>query len=163
MMKTCQSTTVEREQDMVSSDRRLSHAGRSAFAVAALIAVAAAVSSCASPKDGMTTGSIDDDYRQRHPIVLTQAEHNVDIPVSAADRRLTLGMRDTVRGFVQDYKAHATGPIEILTPQGSMNAPAISSLRRDIRQELVASGIASPRIVDSFIPPAGPAMQRRYA
>jgi pilus assembly protein CpaD len=155
MMKIRTSTIAEREPEMISSDRRVFLAGRSHLAIAALIAVAAAVSSCASPKDGMTTGSIDDDYRQRHPIVLTQAEHNIDIPVSSNDRRLTLGMRDTVRGFVQDYKAHATGTVEILVPQGSMNAPAVSNLRRDIRQELVASGIPSPRIVDSFYPAGG--------
>lgn len=149
------SITAEREPEMISAERRVFPAGRSLLAVAALISVAATVAGCASPKDSMTTGSIDDDYRQRHPIVLTQAEHNVDIPVSTGDRRLTIGMRDTVRGFVQDYKAHATGTVEILTPQGSANSPGISNLRHDIRQELVANGIPSPRIVDTFYPAGG--------
>jgi pilus assembly protein CpaD len=121
----------------------------------ALVAVAAAVSGCANPQDSLTTGGIPDDYRQRHPIVLTQADHNVDIPVSEGDRRLTGGMRDTIRGFAQDYRAHATGIVEILSPRGSRNAPAVSATRRQIRQELVAGGIPSARIVDSAYPADG--------
>lgn len=121
-----------------------------------VIAMVAVVSGCAN-KDDLTTGGIPDDYRQRHPIVLTQAEHNVDIPVSEGDRRITSGMRDTIRGFAQDYRAHATGNIEILSPRGSISSPTALSMRRQIRQELVASGIPSSRIADNSYPAGGAA------
>jgi pilus assembly protein CpaD len=140
---------------MARIDRNGTRVARLRFAALALIVVGAAVSGCASPKDGMVTGALSDDYRQRHPIVLSQAEHNVDIPVYAGDRRLTVGTRDTIRGFSQDYKSHATGTIEILAPQGSANSPAVLALRKQIRQELVASGIPSRRIVDSIYPAGG--------
>jgi pilus assembly protein CpaD len=119
--------------------------------VLALIALSAVASGCASP-DGMTTGSVADDYRERHPIVVTQAEHSVDIPVFPGDRRLTVGLRDTIRGFVQDFRQHSTGTIEIQSPQGSAGAASVSAFRRQIRQELMASGIASQRIVDTSYP-----------
>ncbi len=144
-----------KDRPMASLECNAPRAARSSLAAMALIALAAAVSSCASPKDGMTTGALSDDYRQRHPIVLTQAEHNVDIPVSASDRGLTAGARDTVRGFSQDYKAHATGTVELLSPQGAANTPSASALRRQIHRELVANGIPSGRIVDSFYPAGG--------
>ena len=147
-----QSTNAEREATMASTDKIVFSARRWGLASAALIVVA--LGGCAN-RDNMTTSAINDDYRQRHPIVLTQAEHNVDIPVSASDRRLTQGTRDMIRGFVQDYKAHATGTVDILTPQGSMNSQAISDVRHEVRQELVASGIPSRRIVDSFYPAGG--------
>jgi pilus assembly protein CpaD len=121
----------------------------------ALVVLAAAAVSCASPKDSLTTGGIADDYRERHPIVITQAEHSVDIPVFPGDRRLTVGTRDTIRGFAQDYRTHATGTIEVLSPQGAANADAVPTLRKQIRHELVAGGISSPRIVDSFYPAGG--------
>lgn len=128
---------------------------RLSLAAMALIALSAAVSSCATPPDNMATGALSDDYRQRHPIVLTQAEHNVDIPVAAGDRSLTPGMRDTVRGFSQDYRSHSTGTVEIQSPQGSTNSPSVMSMRRQIRQELVRTGIPSRRIVDTFYPADG--------
>lgn len=146
---------------MASLDRNAPRTGRPRFAALAmiapvLIAMTAAVSGCAGSRDGMTTSAITDDYRQRHPIVLTDKEHRVDIPVSVSDRRLTSGMRDTVRGFVQDYRAHATGTVEIMTPRESANSPAASALRRQIHQELVASGIPSTRIVDNYYPAGAP-------
>jgi pilus assembly protein CpaD len=64
-------------------------------------------------------------------------------------------MRGTVRGFVQDYKAHSTGIVEILAPQGSPNSPSVLALRHQIRQELVANGIPGRRIVDSIYPADG--------
>ncbi|WFU09136.1 CpaD family pilus assembly lipoprotein [Rhizobium sp. CB3090] len=141
---------------MASLDRNAPRITRPRFAALALIMMAATVSGCAGSPDGMTTSAISDDYRQRHPIVLTEKEHHVDIPVIAGDRRITTGARDTVRGFVQDYKAHASGTVEILAPGGSANAPGVSSFRRQIRQELVASGIPSARIVDSYYQTSGP-------
>jgi pilus assembly protein CpaD len=136
----------------------LSNAARSmrlSLAAFSLVALAAMASGCASPKDGMVTGALSDDYRQRHPIVLTQAEHNVDLPVSAGERGLTPGARDTVRGFVQDYKAHSTGTIEILAPRGAPNTPSVVALRQQIRRELVANGIPSRLVVESFYPADG--------
>ncbi len=118
--------------------------------IASVLMLAAVVSGCAGSPDGMTTSAIKDDYRQRHPIVLTEKEHNIDIPVASSDRRLSTGMRDTIRGFVQDYRTHASGTVEILSPRGSINAAAASILSQQIRRELVASGIRSARIVESY-------------
>lgn len=147
-----QSTNAGKDAAMAMPRKPIFSADRLRLASVALLV--AAVTGCAN-RDDMTTGSVHDDYRQRHPIVLTQASHNVDIPVAASDRRLTQGTRDMIRGFVQDYKARATGSVEILTPQGSMNGQAIADVRHQVRQELVASGIPSRRIVDSFYPAGG--------
>jgi pilus assembly protein CpaD len=151
-MSSRQFNNAEREASMAGKEERVFKMNRLKFASIAMLALM--LGGCAN-RDDMPTGSISDDYRQRHPIVLTQADHSVDIPVSASDRLLTQGTRDMIRGFVQDYKAHATGTIEILTPRGSMNGRAISSMRHQVRQELVASGIPSKRIADDFYPAGG--------
>lgn len=153
-MTTLQSTNAQKEPAMASTEKPAFSATRLRFASVAMIAIAAALGGCAN-RDDMTTSSVNDDYRQRHPIVLTQAEHTVDIPVSASDRRLTQGTRDMIRGFAQDYKAHATGTVEILAPQGASNSRAIYDVRHQVRQELVADGIPSKRIADGFYPAAG--------
>ncbi|NTF40503.1 CpaD family pilus assembly lipoprotein [Rhizobium rhizogenes] len=139
---------------MASLDRNTPRTVRPRLPALALVApmfiLTAVLGGCAGSPDGMTTSAIKDDYRQRHPIVLTEKEHNIDIPVSASDRHLTTGMRDTIRGFVQDYRAHASGTVEILSPRESVNAVAASALRQQIRRELVTNGIPSGRVVDSY-------------
>jgi pilus assembly protein CpaD len=119
---------------------------KSLIAIAAL--AAAMLSGCAS-RDDLTTGGIPDDYRQRHPIVVAEAEQSVDIPVASTDRRLNTAQRDMIRGFAQNYGTRATGPVYLLTPEGSPNAGAVRLLRNQVRGELNARGIASSKIVNS--------------
>jgi pilus assembly protein CpaD len=114
-----------------------------------LAALAAAMLSGCASRDDLTTGGIPDDYRQRHPIVVTEAEQSVDIPVASTDRRLNTAQRDMIRGFAQNYGSRATGPVYLLTPEGSPNASAARQLRGQVRAELSARGIASSKIVNS--------------
>jgi len=116
--------------------------------VAASLAVAI-LSGCAGPRDQLTTGGIPDDYRERHPIVVTEAEQTVDIPVASSDRRLTIAQRELIRGFAQNYASRASGPVYILTPEGSANAGAARALRSQVRAELASRGIASNKIINT--------------
>lgn len=100
-------------------------------------------------RDPMSTGAIPDDYRTRHPITLSEAQHSLDIPVSAGDNRLTIGMADTIKGFAQSYTATSSGLVQIQVPTGSANSAAASILKRQIRSVLNSSGIASGKIVET--------------
>lgn len=100
----------------------------------------------------MVTGALTDDYRQRHPIVLTQAEHALDVPVAPGDSRMPKGMRQNIMGFAQDYKNHATGSVEILAPQSRYETAGMAATRRQVREALVAGGIPSSKIVNSVYP-----------
>lgn len=109
--------------------------------------VAGGLASCAN-RDNLTTGAVPDDYRTRHPIVIAEAEHTIDIPVASGDRRLTIGASDVVRGFASSYKNASTGTVQILSPTGSSNGAGVSAIRRDIRRVLVASGVPSDRLFE---------------
>jgi pilus assembly protein CpaD len=128
-----------------------SSAHRSGFSTSliSVAALAAAVLSGCASRDDLTTGGIPDDYRQRHPIVVAEAEQSVDIPVASTDRRLNTAQRDMIRGFAQNYGSRATGPVYLLTPEGSANAAAARQLRNQVRAELTTRGIASSKIVNS--------------
>lgn len=126
----------------------------SRLVTASLLLSAAMLAGCAS-KDATATGSIPDDYRTRHPIVLTEAEHTLDVPVASGDRSLTLPMRDNIRGFAQDYEAKSKGTVQIMVPQGSHNAGAAASLRKEIRATLVKEGVPSKRIIETSYSAAG--------
>ncbi|MBB3946674.1 pilus assembly protein CpaD [Rhizobium skierniewicense] len=120
---------------------------RRAGLVLALLTTAALAQGCA--RDPMSTGAIPDDYRTRHPITLSEAQHSLDIPVSAGDNRLTVGMADTIKGFAQSYTATSSGVVQIQVPTGSANSAAASILKRQIRSVLTSSGIASSKIVET--------------
>ncbi len=144
------SASTERHKTMpVSTSARITpRLGR--VALAAVIAGATMIlSGCGANRDGMTTGSIPDDYRTRHPITVTEVEHTLDIPIASGDRNLTINTKDTIAGFAQDYVSMSTGTIQIMVPQGSPNAAAASIMRRQIRAELVGKGIPGPRIIET--------------
>lgn len=138
--------TRDRDHSMTRTSTTRIAKSRCMVAVAAM--AAALLSGCAS-HDDLTTGGIPDDYRQRHPIVVTEAEQSVDIPVASTDRRLNTAQRDMIRGFAQNYGSRATGPVYLMTPEGSPNAAAARQLRGQVRAELSARGIASSKIVNS--------------
>lgn len=128
-------------------------AGRTGFA-AAMIVLAASVSGCAN-RDSLSTGSIPDDYRTRHPIIVGEAEKTIDIPIASGDRHLTQGQRDVIAGFAADFAAASTGTIQILSPHGSINSAAAHAARKEIRALLVRMGISNKRIIDTSYAASG--------
>ncbi len=127
-----------------STSKRHVNMHKKSFAVAILLSSAALVSGCAN-RD--VTGSIPMDYRERHPIVLADAETALDLPVGVNDTRLTVGMKDTIKGFAQRFTASPSAHVQVQVPQGSLNAPAASRLSHEVRSALVASGIRAQNIV----------------
>lgn len=115
------------------------------LSVAALALAAAMLAGCGN-RD-LTTGSIPDDYRTRHPITLAEAEHAIDIPVSPSDSKVTVGMRDTIKGFAQDFANSRAGIVQIQVPHGSYNASAAGYLAGEIRRILTVNGIQKQRIL----------------
>ncbi|WP_321383349.1 CpaD family pilus assembly protein [Rhizobium sp.] len=116
--------------------------------VLGLVAVLS-LSGCGSMgKDSMSTGSIPDDYRTRHPIMMTDVEHSLDLPVAQGNAHMTVGMADTVTGFAQDYHNASSGFVQIMVPRGSTNAVAAASVVRQVRSQLVAKGVPSSKIIE---------------
>jgi pilus assembly protein CpaD len=117
---------------------------RVGFALA-VTTMAGLLQACA--RDPLTTNTIPDDYRTRHPITLSEAQHTLDVPVSAGDNRLTVAMSDNIRGFAQSYSATSSGIIQIQIPSGSANSASASRLTKQIRTVLNSSGVPSSKIV----------------
>ncbi|KQV44611.1 MULTISPECIES: CpaD family pilus assembly protein [unclassified Rhizobium] len=133
---------------------QLSGAGRPFRLLALGALVGAALAGCA--RDNTTTGSLPDDYRTRHPIVVAEAEQVLDVPISSGDRRLTQGAREVIRGFAQAYKSASAGVVQIMLPSGSPNAAAADYMRREIRTALVTGGVPANRLVEMHYQAGGP-------
>jgi len=113
-----------------------------------MIATAGLVQGCAS-RDSMSTSSIPDDYRSRHPITLSEAERTLDIPIASGDSRLTVGVSDAIRGFAAGYASSSSGSVLIMTPEGSANSVASSNARKQIRSVLTSSGVPARKIAET--------------
>ncbi|SFA93214.1 pilus assembly protein CpaD [Rhizobium sp. NFR07] len=137
----------ERHPSMDPRDRK-TISGSRAFPIAVVIGLAAALSGCAG-KDSMSTGSLPDDYRTRHPIVVGEAEKTMDIPVAAGDSRLTRGQEEVIAGFVAEYRRSANGIIQIITPRGSANEGAASAAASSMRRMMVKMGVPKEKILQS--------------
>lgn len=133
-------------QDVMTQGTVRSHHSRIA-AAAVLAASAILLSACGNGQ--LTTGSIPDDYRTRHPIVLAEGEYTLDIPVASGDARLSTGMKDTVRGFAQSFASSPAGIMQIQVPHGSYNAGAAQHLAAEIRRTLTAAGVQPHKILMS--------------
>jgi pilus assembly protein CpaD len=87
------------------------------------------------------TGSIPDDYRTNHPIVISEKEQVADIPVGHADSTLSIAQRSIVQNAIANYHANGSGVIHILLPAGSPNERAAARLRGDIAAVLRKGGV----------------------
>ena len=106
--------------------------------VLALLAVTL-LAGCAQQRD--VTGSIPDDYRTNHPIVISEKEQVADIPVGHADTKLSITQRSIVDHAAANYRANGSGVIHILIPDGSPNERAAAKLRGDIAATLRKNGV----------------------
>lgn len=121
------------------------------LSAALVLGAAALLSSCAG-KDSTTTGSLPDDYRTRHPIVVGEAERKIDIPIAAGDSGLTSGQSEVIAGFVAEYRRSSSGIIQIVTPRGSANEGAAASAASATRKLMVKMGVPAQKILLSGFP-----------
>lgn len=114
-------------------------------AVTALIS-AALLSGCAN-RDSITVGSVPDDYRTNHPIVVGEREKTIDLPVAAADHRLSRGQASVLAGFMQDYDPSSGAAVRILVPYGSANSAAASAVAGQMVGVISRQGVPQGRVL----------------
>jgi pilus assembly protein CpaD len=101
---------------------------------------------------GDVTSSVPDDYRQRHPIAIHEADRSVVIFVGQARGGLSGSQRADVLGLAQNWLREGTGAIVADVPVDTPNARAAADSFREIRSLLAAAGI----------PPRGITMRRYH-
>lgn len=110
-------------------------------------AVALGLAGCAGRVDPYeTTGSVPEDYRTNHPILIEEQVATIDIPVSANDGQLTQQARANVGFFAQGFLQSRTHPIAVIVPSGSPNQAAADLAAVEIMKLLQASGVQTSAI-----------------
>jgi pilus assembly protein CpaD len=75
-----------------------------AFRIAgALLGLAVVLGACTHTDDAVTTASVPDDYRLRHPIAITEADRSVVIFIGHARGGLSAEQRADVMGLAQTW------------------------------------------------------------
>jgi pilus assembly protein CpaD len=124
---------------------RLPGSCRLALPILAVAAVAL-LAGCAN-RDSVTVGAIPDDYRTNHPIVISEKDQKLDLPVAAGDRGMTRSQRQTLLGFLDGYDRSAAPVLTILVPSGSANEIAAAAAGREFAKLAIANGVRSNRVI----------------
>jgi len=106
----------------------------------ALVGLAVVLGAC-THTDGQVTSSIPDDYRQRHPIVVQEADRSVVIFVGHARGGLSASQRADVMGLADTWLHEGTGAIVVDLPVDTPNAAAAADAFREIQSLVAAAGV----------------------
>lgn len=118
------------------------------FAAVLVPAIAVLASGCAN-RHSVTVGATPDDYRTNHPIMISEKEQVLDLPVGRADRGATKTQVATLEGFLSSYDRSAAPVLSIVAPSGSVNAYAASQVAQDFARVARENGVPSGRVMIS--------------
>jgi pilus assembly protein CpaD len=107
----------------------------------AAVGLSLALGACSNTGGDVVTASIPDDYRQRHPIAIQEADRSIVIFVGHARGGLSGSQRADVLGLAQTWLREGTGSIVADVPVDTPNARAAADSFREIRALLAAAGV----------------------
>jgi pilus biogenesis lipoprotein CpaD len=122
----------------------------------ALVGIAVALGACTHTGDEVTTSSIPDDYRQRHPIVVEETNRSVVIFVGQARGGLSASQRADVMGLAETWLREGTGAIVVDVPTDTPNAAAATDAFREVQSLVAAAGVPPRGIVVHRYHPENP-------
>jgi pilus assembly protein CpaD len=106
-----------------------------------------ALGACKHSTDVVTTASVPDDYRLRHPIAVQEADRSIVVFVGRGRGGLSAAQRADVMGLAQSWLREGTGVISVDVPVHTPNARAAEDSMREIRSAFAAAGVP-PRAVN---------------
>ena len=106
--------------------------------------------------DDVVDGELPDDYRQRHPIAIEEADRSVVVFVGQARGGLSAAQRADVIGLAQTWLREGTGAISVDVPVDTPNARAAADSFREIQATLAAAGVPPRGIVARRYHPEDP-------
>jgi pilus assembly protein CpaD len=129
---------------------------RSLRMAGALIGLAVALSGCIRTGEEVTTASIPEDYRLRHPIAIEEADKSIVVFVGRGRGGLSAEQRADVIGLAQAWLHEATGAISADVPIGTPNARMAADSMREIHALLGTVGVPPRGIVVHQYHPENP-------
>jgi pilus assembly protein CpaD len=139
------STEPRRKETTMLTFGILTGAGRTpaGLALRAAFVAGCALFVCACNTDQQVAGAPDVpfDYRLRHPISITETQHNVEIFVGSNRGELNSSQRAALVEFAESWKHEATGGVVVNVPVGGSNQRAAAEVAPAIHAILTAGGV----------------------
>jgi pilus assembly protein CpaD len=107
----------------------------------ALLGASAALGACTHTNQDTVTGSVPNDYRLRHPIVIQEANRATEVFVGTGRGGLTTTQRTDIAGLAEAWLREGTGGIIIDMPTNTPNARVAADSLREIRAILASAGV----------------------
>lgn len=133
---------TRRSTSRTSAERR-----RALLLAGALIGVSLGLGACQHTSDVVTTASVPDDYRLRHPIAVQEADRSIVVFVGRGRGGISAAQRADVMGLAQLWLQEGTGAISIDIPIDTPNARAAQDSLREIQATFAAAGVP-PRAIN---------------
>ena len=131
--------------------RTLTAKARGALSIATRAAIVGGcvmfVCGCTTDQQVAGVPDVPTDYRQRHPITITEADHRLEVFIGSNRGELNAAQRAEVLAFAQTWKHEATGGVVVELPVGTSNERAAAEAMRGIRSIMTASGVPADGIV----------------
>jgi pilus assembly protein CpaD len=134
---------------------------RAVLRIATVLAVAGIAAAC---EKGVTTASIPDDYRQRHPISLSRQAATLEVFVGRTASGLDRRQAEDVSAFGRDFMQTGEGPLVAYLPVGAP-AGSVNAGLAGIRGALAGGGAAGRLHIAHYHPeqPGAPAIRLTFA
>ncbi|WAJ30129.1 CpaD family pilus assembly protein [Antarcticirhabdus aurantiaca] len=115
------------------------------LAPAAALILTSLVAGCANVHS-VEVGSVPDDYRTRHPIVVSEADQNLDIPIVRTEGRLSTATRKRIADFANRFRGSGSDALRVELPYGSANAAAAEHVSSQVLEVLRGEGVPSSAV-----------------
>lgn len=118
-----------------------------AVSLATVSALALLVAGCsgnhpmAGDQDTLQLGHVVPDYKQRHPILITEAPVFLEVNAPNGTSGLNAGQKSDVVGFVAEYAKAGSGPLVIAAPSGSRNEASAMHVANAVKRAAISQGI----------------------
>lgn len=90
------------------------------------------------------------DYHDRHPVVLTESPHVVDLFPSGLNGRVDYTTEGRIREFVARYRELGEGQVTMLTPVGGSNGRGSALGASAVRRALASAGLHGNILVGTY-------------
>lgn len=129
---------------------------RNAWRAALLMLLAGASAGCMKTARRDPPPPVPVDYRQRHPIAISEAERGVKLFIGARRGALTPAQRAEVLSFANAWRREGTGGVIVDVPAGTPNGRAAAEASREVRALLTGAGVPAKGIQLQSYTPADP-------
>jgi pilus assembly protein CpaD len=129
---------------------------RYARSIVPLAMLATTLAACTHTNEEIVS-SVPTDYRQRHPIVVQEADRTIEVFVGTGRGGLTASQRTDVTAYAQTWLHEGTGPIAIDLPVSTPNARAATQSLQDIQAIFSSVGVPARGVTVRRYTPPNPA------